>query len=172
MTENLEKHTFDLVSGDIEQELKYGIDYDYIVESFYCEYKLDVKELKSIQMQFKSTNNPIEQQFLINEFHRLYPEYKSDNIIHADIPETIMKKAYFVQSPKGKDGLPAVHYSLKEKMLSDFRAMRSRVKKEMEHCAEIGDKVGEVRFNAKQLAIKVVCNSEYGASNNEFFRTL
>ena len=170
---NINSGIFDLTNeqklSSIKQELKYGIDYDYIVESFYCEYKLDVKELKSIQMQFKSTNNPIEQQFLINEFHRLYPEYKSDNIINADIPETIMKKAYFVQSPKGKDGLPAVHYSLKEKMLSDFRAMRSRVKKEMEHCAEIGDKVGEVRFNAKQLAIKVVCNSEYGASNNEFF---
>ena len=105
MTENLEKHTFDLVSGDIEQELKYGIDYDYIVESFYCEYKLDVKELKSIQMQFKSTNNTIEQQFLINEFHRLYPEYKSDNIIHADIPETIMKKAYFVPQNKMIDEL-------------------------------------------------------------------
>lgn len=170
MTENLEKHIFDLVSGDdMEQELKYGIDYDYIVESFYCEYKLDVKELKSIQAQFKSTNNPIEQQFLINEFHRLYPEFTSDNIASAIIPDTITKKAYFVQSPKGKDGLPSIHYSLKEKMLSDFRATRSRVKKEMEHAAEIGDKVGEVRFNAKQLAIKVVCNSEYGASNNEYF---
>lgn len=170
MTENLEKHIFDLVSGDdMEQEFKYGIDYDYIVESFYCEYKLDVKELKSIQAQFKSTNNPIEQQFLINEFHRLYPEFTSDNIAAATIPDTITKKAYFVQSPKGKDGLPSIHYSLKEKMLSDFRATRSRVKKEMAHAAEIGDKVGEVRFNAKQLAIKVVCNSEYGASNNEYF---
>ena len=170
---NLEKHMFDLTMEDelstVNQELKYGIDYDYVIESFYCEYKLDVKELNAIQVQFKASNNPIEQQFLINEFHRLYPEFTSDNIGSAIIPETIMKKAYFVQSPKRKDGLPAIHYSLKEKMLSDFRATRSRVKKEMEHAAEIGDTVSEVRFNAKQLAIKVVCNSEYGASNNEFF---
>lgn len=170
---NLDKGMFDLTYeqelSSVKQELRYGIDYDYVVESFYCEYKLDVKELKSIQAQFKSTNNPIEQQYLINEFHRLYPEFTSDNIAVAIIPDTITKKAYFVQSPKGKDGLPAIHYSLKEKMLSDFRATRSRVKKEMEHAAEIGDKIGEVRFNAKQLAIKVVCNSEYGASNNEYF---
>ncbi|MGI5841655.1 MAG: DNA polymerase domain-containing protein, partial [Patescibacteria group bacterium] len=108
-------------------------------------------------------------QILINEFHRLYPEYTSDNIAAANIPDTITKKAYFVQSPKGKDGLPSIHYSLKEKMLSDFRSTRSRVKKEMERAAESGDRVGEVRFNAKQLAIKIICNSEYGASNNEYF---
>ena len=171
MTKNLELHQFDLVTKtpNSPSSLKYGVDYDYIVESFYCEYKLDVKELKSIQAQFRVSSNPIEQQSLINQFHELYPEYTSDEIGIAHIPETVIKKAYFVQSPKGEDGLPTIHYSLKEKMLSDFRATRSRVKKEMEHCAEIGDKVGEVRFNAKQLAIKVVCNSEYGASNNEYF---
>ena len=171
MSKNIELQQFDLVTKtpNSNKSLKYGVDYDYIVESFYCEYKLDVKELKSIQAQFKVSTNPIEQQYLINQFRELYPEYTSDNIGSANIPETIIKKAYFVQSPKGEDGLPAIHYSLKEKMLSDFRATRSRVKKEMEHCAEIGDKVGEVRFNAKQLAIKVVCNSEYGASNNEYF---
>ena len=168
---NLEKHQFDLVTEaeNSTNGLKYGIDYDYIVESFYCEYKLDVKALNSIQGQFNLSTNPVEQQALINQFHELYPEYTSDNIGIANIPETIFKKAFFVQSPKGKDGLPSVHYSLKEKMLSDFRAKRSKVKKMMFKAAEEGDKVGEIRFNAKQLAIKVVSNSEYGASGKSCF---
>ncbi|EAX88403.1 hypothetical protein TVAG_050650 [Trichomonas vaginalis G3] len=113
-----------------------------------------------------------EQIELIQEFHRLYPEFKSNDIksVNMDqIPNTVMKKIYFVQSPKGDDGLPTIHYSLKEKMLSDFRAKRSSVKNDLAKAKHIGDKIGSIRFNAKQLAIKVVCNSEYGASNNEYF---
>lgn len=173
MADNLSKHIFDLTMenelSSTDQPLRYGIDYDYIVESFFCEYKLDVKELKSVQAQFRNSTNPDEQKELIDYFHSLYPECTTDNIASIEIPETIIKKAFFVQSPKGYDGLPSIHYSLKEKMLSDFRANRSKVKKEMEKAAEAGDLVGEVRYNAKQLAIKVVCNSEYGASNNEYF---
>lgn len=152
--------------------LIYGKDYNYIVESFYCEYKLDKQTLKSIVNQYRMSDDRDEQIELIQEFHRLYPEYKSNDIksVNIDhIPDTITKKIYFVQSPKGDDGLPTIHYSLKEKMLSDFRAKRSSVKKDLAKAEHTGDKIGAIRFNAKQLAIKVVCNSEYGASNNEYF---
>jgi hypothetical protein len=71
-----------------------------------------------------------------------------------------------VQSEKGADGLPLVHYSLKEKMLSDLRAERTKVRK-LE--AEEKDKLIKMRWTAKQNAIKVVSNSEYGASGNKQF---
>ena len=170
---NIEKHIFDLTMEDelsqIDQELKYGIDYDYIIESFYCEFKLDTKRLNEIKERYTNTSNESIRNKLIEEFDALYPEHPNQDIAQITIPDTITKKAYFVQSPKGKDGLPSIHYSLKEKMLSDFRAMRTKVKKQKAHAAEIGDKISEIRYNAKQLAIKVVCNSEYGAANNEHF---
>ena len=184
MIDNLSQNIFDLVeeaeitdfrsSQDAftnqSEDLRYGIDYDIIVESFYCEYKLDVKALKSIQEQYILSINPVEKQQLQNEFYELYPESISEpNIAKVNIPDTILKKAYFVQSPKGRDGLPAIHYSLKEKMLSDLRATRAKVKKDMKQAALAHDAVAENRYNAKQLAIKVVCNSEYGAANNEYF---
>ena len=171
--DNLREHIFDLTNRDIlsatGQELRYGIDYDLVVESFYCEFKLDVKELQSIQRQYIATDNPAERKRLHSEFTRLYPECTADDISIIPIPETVTKTAWFVQSPRGVDGLPTVHYSLKEKMLSDFRNMRSKVKKLQANAAEMGDHIAEARYNAQQLAIKVVCNSEYGASNNEHF---
>lgn len=174
--QNLKENIFDLTmakeiqSREEPQELKYGIDYDYIIESFYAEYKLNVKELQTLREEYTIAQTEPEKQILRDKFHKLWPEHKLDDITAGDkIPETVIKKLYFVQSPKGVDGLPAIHYSLKEKMLSDLRAIRSKVKKQMEKAAEEGDHISEVRYNAKQLAIKVVCNSEYGASNNEHF---
>lgn len=181
--ENLKHNIFDMVSepeitfhrsnldafSNQDSDLRYGIDYDFIVESFLCEYKLDVKKLKTLQLQYSTTTNPTEKASIENEFRSLYPECLESNIAKANIPETILKKAYFVQSPKSSNGLPAVHYSLKEKMLSDLRATRGKVKKDMKAAALAHDSVSETRFNAKQLAIKVVCNSEYGAANNEYF---
>lgn len=181
--ENLKLNIFDLVSKDEilshrssqdafsnqTQDLRFGIDYDFIVESFFCEYKLDTKLLKTIQIQYSTSTDPIEKSELENQFRSLYPECTDTNIAKANIPDTILKKAYFDQSPKGTDGLPAVHKSLKEKMLSDLRATRSKVKGDMKRAALAHDSVSETRFNAKQLAIKVVCNSEYGAANNEYF---
>ena len=183
MAENLKLNIFDLVSKDeIEayrnskdafddqfEDLRYGIDYHFIVESFLCEYKLDVKELKSLQNQYASTQDSTVRQHIVSQFRALYPECPDKNIQKAKIPDTILKKAYFVQSPKGYDGLPSVHYSLKEKMLSDLRATRGRVKKDMKVAMLNHDSVSETRYNAKQLAIKVVMNSEYGAANNEYF---
>ena len=183
MSENLKSNIFNLV--DVEEistfrnsqdafanqasDLRYGIDYHFIVESFYCEYKLDVKTLTSIQSQYAISTDTAEKQNLEQEFRELYPECADANIAKATIPETILKKAFFVQSPKAKNGLPSVHYSLKEKMLSELRADRAKVKKDMKAAALAHDSVSETRYNAKQLAIKVVCNSEYGAANNEYF---
>ena len=182
--ENLSSQIFDLTSepyiaahresvdsfDDNTKDLRYGIDYDYIVESFNCEYKLDVKRLQAIQAEYKFTPDPDARQALEYEFYDLYPEARGQDILSiTNMPETILKKAYFVQSPKGRDGLPAVHYSLKEKILSDLRALRKSVKKLMFNAAQDGDSVSETRYDAKQKAIKVVCNSEYGASNNEYF---
>lgn len=83
---------------------------------------------------------------------------------------TVIKNLYMVQSPKDKKtDLPLIHYSLKEKFLSDFRALRKIAKKNMEEAEKNHDHASQVRFNAKQLAIKVVCNSEYGASGNATF---
>ncbi len=161
--------------------LEYGKDYDYIIESMWCEYKLDVDQLRKIVIEYKSTDNIERRRELTKQFHQLYPEYPWEDISNIDpksdkyddtlhcIPQTIKKKVYFVQSPKGENGLPSVHYSLKEKMLSDYRAQRKQVKAAQEKANHEGNIIESIRLNAKQLAIKVVCNSEYGASNNENF---
>lgn len=153
-------------------DLVYGVDYDYVIESFYCEFKLDKPNIRRIVAEYITAPTEDARKTLRYELHELCPEYPIEDLVHLDIdgiPDTVIRKIYFVQSPKGKDGLPTIHYSLKEKMLSDLRATRGRVKKEQAKAKDAGDHVGEVRFNAKQLAIKVVCNSEYGASNNEYF---
>lgn len=153
-------------------DLVYGVDYDYIIESFYCEFKLDKDAIKKVINEYSFAETEKAKNKCINELANLWPEYPSTDIDILDmsrVPDTVIRKIYFIQSPKGEDGLPTIHYSLKEKMLSDLRATRNRVKKDLANAEKIGDYVGAIRYNAKQLAIKVVCNSEYGASNNEFF---
>ena len=150
-------------------DLRYGIDYDFIVKSFYCEFKLDTKELKNIQQQYSLSTDRNEKDLLEQRFKELYPECNDENIGKSDIPDTVLSKNHYVQSPKREDGLPAVVFSLKGDALSDLRATRDSVKKDMKKAALAGDEVSENRYNAKQLALKVVCNSEYGASDNEYF---
>ena len=84
--ENLELNIFDLVSKDVilahresqdaftdqTQDLRFGIDYDFIVESFFCEYKLDTKLLKTIQIQYSTSTDPIEKAELENQFAAFY----------------------------------------------------------------------------------------------------
>lgn len=152
--------------------LVYGVDYDYVIESFYCEFKLDKDAIRKAFDAYTYAETEAAKRACVNELAGLWPEYPSSDIDLLDvskIPDTVVRKIYFIQSPKGADGLPTIHYSLKEKMLSDLRATRSRVKKDLANAEKAGDHVGAIRYNAKQLAIKVVCNSEYGASNNEFF---
>lgn len=155
-----------------EYNLEYGKDYDFIVETFFAEYKLDKDEIKKCIMEFQHEKDPIMKGIIEDRLKILCPEYSLETLLTTDIDilsDTVVKKVYFVQSPKGPDGLPSIHYSLKEKFLSDFRAQRGKVKKLMAIADHNHDKLGSIRYNAKQLAIKVVCNSEYGASNNSSF---
>lgn len=154
--------------------LQYGIDYDYVIESFFCEYKLDKDAIMQIVNEYAQASTTDERLRLQYEFSQLWPEKDINTIplvIENDIPATVHRKIYFCQSPKGADGLPLPghHYSLKEKLLSDFRAKRGVVKKLLAKAEKEHDHLSAIRYNAQQLAIKVVCNSEYGASNNEYF---
>ena len=180
MQKNLDAGIFDLTQSKYinnsrlnasSNHLIYGKDYDYIVESMNCEYKLDVKQLEMLKSAMKNTSNEEEKYKILEAFKHLYPEANVNiyNLSEYHIPDTVFKKVYFVQSPKGENGLPSKHYSLKEKLLSDFRAERSIVKKQMAKAELAHDAIAASRYNAKQLAIKVVCNSEYGASNNATF---
>ena len=181
--ENLDLQIFDLTTepfvtsyreenedafNDVES-LRYGIDYHYIVESFLFEFKLDTKRLHSLQAEYVATTDPDARQAIEYEFYDLYPEVRGQSITDVNIPDSVLGKVYFVQSPKGRDGLPSVKYALKGTMLSDFRGLRKGVKALMFRAAQDNDYLSEIRYNSKQLAIKVVCNSEYGASNNEYF---
>ena len=102
-----------------------------------------------------------------NIINNMYSGNFSIDDIMNSIGDTEKKQLYTVQSPRDeKTNLVTVHYSLKEKMLSDLRSLRSKVKKQMEAATNPLDKN---RYNSKQLAIKVMCNSEYGASNSSYF---
>ena len=82
-------------------------------------------------------------------------------------PQTVMIPIFFCQSPKDSiTDLPLIHYSLKEKMLSDFRAKRSAVKKRM---ASTKSQTEKIQLSAKEKAIKIVMNSEYGQTGSDLF---
>lgn len=116
--------------------------------------------VKEAEQHFTLAFTPEEQQRIIK--HSMYKRFSN----HL----TVVKNIFIVQSPKDKKtDLPTIHYSLKEKFLSDFRALRKKAKQSMEEAELSGDHLSFVRFNAKQLAIKVLCNSEYGASGNATF---
>lgn len=107
-----------------------------------------VKDVPSIRESYST-----EEQLLVEKFK----DFK--------IPARVLFPIYFVQSPKDpKTNLPVIHYSLKEKMLSDLRAKRSIVKK-----TKARNLTEEKQLNAKQLAIKVVMNSEYGQTGSDLF---
>lgn len=175
-----------------------SIDYDYIIEEFHYEYKLDVKEISmciinliDLKKQYDESDDTFDIEVRMSDVYKklnvLWPEVDIDEFIEEHmydnagsiitmqqlesiIPATIVKPIYFVQSPKDpKSDLPSIHYSLKEKFLSDFRALRKKAKQAMEDAEAKNDHASYVRYNAKQLAIKVICNSEYGASGNSYF---
>ena len=80
------------------------------------------------------------------------------------LPPTIKIPVYCIQSPKDKKRMPLIHYSLKEKMLSDFRAKRKVVKNTIPK-----NPTHKIQLDAKEKAIKVVMNSEYGQTGNDAF---
>lgn len=152
----------------------------FIVEQFQSVFKNNIDEIKKTleAMEVDKSNKSINKQSLINNLKKLQPNnykdltdniYKYDlltNDIIKDIPPTETKYLFAVQSPRDENNIISTHYSLKEIMLSDLRALRSKVKKQMEAAT---NPIDRSRYNSKQLAIKVMCNSEYGASNSSYF---
>ena len=149
------------------------LDYDFIVEEFRAEFKLDVKRLKEIWSEYKIRPSVA----LAREWYHLYPEF--DEVYGCEIDEvdfslieknpTGLKRVYYLQSPKDKNTKPIYHYSLEEMMLSDLQEERNKNKKLMAEARKAGDMDGFKRFNAMQNALKVIMNSTYGASANDKF---
>ena len=149
------------------------LDYDFIVEEFKAEFKLDVKRLKEIWTEYKVHPSVT----LAREWYHLYPEF--DEVYGCEIDEvdfsaiernpTALKRVYYLQSPKDKNTRPIYHYSLEEMMLSDLQDERNKNKKLMAEARKNHDMDGFKRFNAMQNALKVIMNSTYGASANDKF---
>jgi len=139
----------------------------YVIESFICEYNVNKEKLNELYKNYYHTKDQSERMRYESEFKLLYPEQSIDSFTEKSIeelPETISKKVYFIQSPT----ISTTH-SLKAKMLNDLRAKRKQVKKQMAEAEERGDKLEVTRLNSKQLAIKIIMNTEYGASANKLF---
>lgn len=135
----------------------------FTVEQFLAEYKLDHDRLKAIYQDWSLSKD----QSLVDEWRRLWPEGPSEPC--QEIPKTWSKPIYFLQSPKDDKTNPIVHYSLDEIMLADLQDKRNMNKRLMSQAFKAGDKDNGKRYNAMQLALKVISNSTYGASNNAFF---
>lgn len=153
-------------------------EYDYLVEQFNAEFKLDVKRLSEIRneyitMSYDRTMNESKMDLLQREWNVLYPEYTDpiDEMAddYFDNHKTVELPCYFLQSPKDKDTNPIVHYSLQEIMLAKLQAERDKNKGFMKAAFKAGDVDNGKRFNALQNALKVNMNSTYGASGNANF---
>lgn len=147
-------------------------EYDYLVEEFAAEYKLDVQRLKEIYNEYNK--EPTE--LLKREWLHLWPEFskmeidiKDFNLNTFDTKTTEHVRGYYLQSPKDKATNPIEHYSLQEIMLAVLQDERNKNKKLMGAAFKSGDADSGKRFNAMQLALKVNMNSTYGASGNANF---
>lgn len=158
----------------------------YKVEQFFTEFKLDKKMIMEIKEEYREVNkkiaNNIKEPYLksleqlllerfkneINPYHRQSKLSLKELILsNVPIPNTIKYPLYFCQSPKDKiTDLPTIHYSIKEKLLSDFRAKRVEVKNDMK---KTKDPTVKIQLSAKEKAIKVVMNSEYGQTGSDLF---
>lgn len=153
--------------------------YDRLKAELYPLYK-DVKSMESIIKQvcpesvinkkipFDNENSTVKD-YKINSSFTLETifDYILESPNKLKLPPTVKVSVYCVQSPKDEENfLPTIHYALKEKMLSDFRAKRKAVKKEL---ANPRDATHKIQLEAKEKAIKVVMNSEYGQTGNEAF---
>ncbi len=150
--------------------------YDYKVEEFHCEVKNDLSKIKQTYIDYitskKDEKDTVE---ILNELRELCPDSYTDlldgKIDVNKIPQISKNTLYCVQSPKDDQTLkPTIHYSLNEIVLSDLRNLRNTYKKEMSKAKKSGNHLESVRYNAKQLAVKILSNSEYGASQAKFFQ--
>lgn len=126
-----------------------------------------LKTLKQLIHPFETYKTNTDGSLIIlseNEKNNYLLELMTNDI---KFPQTVMIPIFFCQSPKDSiTDLPLIHYSLKEKMLSDFRAKRSAVKKQMSITKSQTEKI---QLSAKEKAIKVVMNSEYGQTGSDLF---
>lgn len=146
------------------------------VEQLYAEYKLDLKSINEIKEKYNNQNTSQEvKRVLLDRFRdEIQPYHTQNNLAVEDLienneklPNTIKVPVYFCQSPKHPDSnLPVLHYSMKEKMLSDFRKKRMDVKDAMK---VTNIQVEKIQLSAKEKAIKVVMNSEYGQTGSDLF---
>lgn len=144
------------------------IDYDYVVEEFMAEVKINKKKLKQVIADYKE--NP--SVFLRRKFDKYWPENNIEDIATCDInsvPDTVFKRTYYRQSEKDENTVPIKHYSLQEIILTRLQQDRNANKKLMAQAHAAHDIDNEKRFNALQLALKVISNSFYGASDNKVF---
>lgn len=152
----------------------------FIVEQFYTEFAINQKRIielyesynmlkdevskKRIKELFDKEISPIK--FNINDI-QLHIFGNSKQIKYPIFPKTILKPIFIAQSPKNTNNyLPNIHYALKETMLSDFRAKRNKVKKQL---AASKDPTVKIQLSAKEKAIKVIMNSEYGQMGSGLF---
>lgn len=163
----------DIVSNDPNfhrissaSELPPGFKPDFVVEQYLTEFKLDHDAImETYETLLKNKSDELAK----HQMRKLYPEWDGKtSLVKDELPKTVHRKVYFAQSPR-KNNSVAEYYSVEQHMLIDLRAQRSRVKKDLAHAQAEHNDLEAVRFNAKQLAIKVVCNTQYGASNNAFF---
>ena len=152
----------------------------YIIEKFQSVFKNNINEIRKVldAMEIDNQTGCKARQSLIEILTKLQPntyntltdmiynQCKTSAEVIKNIPDTETRYLYTVQSPRDDSNNVIKHYSLKEIMLSDLRSLRSKVKHQMEAATNPIDKS---RYNSKQLAIKVMCNSEYGASNSSYF---
>ena len=159
---------------------------EYNIEQFFVEYKLDKKTILELKETYKKIitkiANNIQEPFLESYRDLILERFKNEiNPIHRSsnlsleqlildnnpLPNTVKYPLYFCQSPKDEiTDLPIIHYSIKEKLLSDFRARRVEVKADMK---KTNDPTVKIQLSAKEKAIKVVMNSEYGQTGSELF---
>lgn len=145
-----------------------SLDYDYIVEEFMAEVKINKKKLKQVIEDYKV--NP--SVYLRRKFDKYWPENEIEDISTCnidDVPNTVFKRTYYRQSEKDEDTIPIKHYSLQEIILTRLQQDRNANKKLMAEAHARHDIDNEKRFNALQLALKVISNSFYGASDNKVF---
>lgn len=144
---------------------------EYTIEGFKCEYKTESKEFndllkiindKNLDDKDKEWNKACEE---IKTYFPEFPEIKKDQkYTLKDFPEKSAKNVFYVQSKTSKE---TEIYSLQGKLLSDFRVERNKAKSEKSKALKENDRVLAMRFESKQLAIKVLCNSNYGVGGNK-----
>lgn len=155
----------------------------YYVEENFAEYKLDARLVKDLRENYKNAELDLQRNVIIDQFqnaiHPFEVEYAKKNNMSTHealiylltndykMPFSVTIPMYFCQSPKDPNTLlPTTHFALKEKMLSDFRAKRKVVKGLM---GKTKNPTVIKQLSAKEKAIKVVMNSEYGQTGSDLF---